>query len=143
MSSPVSSNTINVFFDEEFEFDIRKTMKEEAQATLGKTSEQAKIAIKGEVDGSAKFIAPLVTSPCKASVYAVSPQPIASAANTCITSSVDPVIESSLKKVGHKSVDKCVDTTAKKVIDQAVDKSVDSTKSFSSMVYYYVQSKFA
>jgi len=29
------------------------------------------------------------------------------------------------------------------VIDQAVDKSVDSTKSFSSMVYYYVQSKFA
>lgn len=141
MSSPVSSNTTNTFFDEEFE-NLAKTMKEEAQARLEKISEQAKIAMKEQIDANAKSGTPYITEPCKTSVGLTSTQPIASTVNKSIESSVDPVIESCLKKVGHKFVDTCVDTTAKKVIDQVVDKSVDSTKSYSSTVYDYIQSKF-
>ena len=142
MTSPVNSNTTNVFLDEEFE-DFRKTMKEEVQATLEKTSENAKIAMKEQVDGSAKLTTPYITSHCKVVATSTSPQPIASTVNICITSFIEPVIESSLKKVGHKSVDQCVDTMAKKVIDQAVNKSVDSTKSYFNVVCEFVQSKFS
>lgn len=118
-------------------------MKEEAQESLEKTSEQAKVFMKEQVDASAKSTAPSITSPSKVAVNLTSTQPIASTVNTCITSSVEPVIESSLKKVGHKYVDQCVDTTAKKAIDQVVDSSVDSTKSYFGMAYDYIESMFS
>ena len=141
MSSPVSSNTTGSFFDDEFE-DIKKTMKEEGQATLEKTSSQAKDFMKGQVDACAKTATPYITSPCKVAVTATSPQSIASTVNVGITYCVEPVIEASLKKVGHKSVDKCVDLKAKEIMNKSIDSSVDSTQSLFGMIYSYVQSKF-
>lgn len=56
MSSPVSSNTntSNLFFDEEFEKEVVAIMKKEAQEALQKTSDQAKKAMKKQVEGCAK-----------------------------------------------------------------------------------------
>jgi hypothetical protein len=49
MSSPISSNTTNAFFYEDFE-DVKITLKEHAKVTLEKTSDQVKLLMKEKVD---------------------------------------------------------------------------------------------
>jgi len=135
MSSPVS-NTINVFFDEEFE-SFRNTMKEEAQVTLEKTSSQAKDLLKKQANNFVEVCVPYTTFPVKASIVGTLPVPVAVSANT----SLDVCADTASKKVSHKSIDKSVDTVAKKAIDDSVDYSVNSSKSYFSAIYDYVQSK--
>jgi hypothetical protein len=131
MSSPVS-NTTNVFFDEEFE-SFRNTMKEEAQATLEKTSSQAKDLLKKQANDSVESCVPYLTSPVKVSITGTLPVPLAVIANT----SLDVCADTASKKVSHKSIDKSVDTVAKKAIDDSVDYSVNSSKSYFSAIYDY------
>jgi hypothetical protein len=144
MSSSVSSNTTNttnIFLDEGFD-EIEKIMKEEAQATLQKTSDQVKIAMKEQVDNCAKSATPYVTFTSKAAGSLISTQPVYLAFNASLDTFIEPIIESGMKKIGYKSVDKCVDTAAKKIIDQTIDSSVNSAKSSTSTVYDYIQIKF-
>lgn len=138
MSSPVS-NTAKAFFNAEFEEEIKSTMKEEALATLEKTSSQLKIVLKGQTDVCVEISVPILTSSVTSPVEAVSSAPVASIVNK----SVNTCAETASKKVCHKIVDECVDKTAKKAIDEAVDKSIVSTKSYYSMAYDYFQGKSA
>lgn len=135
MSSPVSSSA-KVFFNPEFEEEIKNMLKDEAHTTLENTSLKLKAVLNEQVNLAIESTVPVALSPITFTITNVSPEPLGIVVNT----SVNTCADTASKKVGYKVVDGCVDKTAKQAIEEVVNNSIDSTKSYVSIIYSYIQS---
>lgn len=142
MSAQVSLETVKVIFTEGKE-EVRKTMKEEAQAALEKSSAEAKEKMKKYIDHSAKSTATATNYASKVGLNMVGPPSVVTPVACCLDHAVQPTTEVIVQKIGYKSVDKCVDTVAKKAIDHTVDKAMDTSGSCLCNCFQYITNLFS